>query len=680
MVKRIALVFLLLSPLAALARDSGTTALISEDAYLAEMPTVLTVSRLSQPVDESPAAVTVIDQETIRASGIIDLPDIFRLVPGMYVGANAGYFYTVNPVVSYHGMTDAYSRRMQVQIDGRTVYQPLYGGVQWSDLPLAIGDIERIEVTRGPNAASYGANAFLGIINIITQHSSEAAGNSASLTQGNGRKEAFYRHGDKIGDLNYRVTVGYRKDDGLVTRADNKRTRLLSARGDYRLTNKDELEFQFGYSEGSRGEGNLGEDSLLFLPRDKQVNSHFELMRWQRNLGRDGELSVKAYHAYDQSEDEAYTTNLQTQATALGRSLRPRITILLTNPRQPISVDTQSDRYELEAQHTFSPWSPVRIAWGGSLRLDRTEAPLFLGTSKTQDFRLQQLFGHAEWHVIPRLVLNAGAMVEHNDVTGTDLSPRASANFKLAPDHTLRIGISKATRTPTYLEEKFHWNILLPTTTPGIPILLPKYADQGGLTPERITSREIGYVGSIGALSLDGRWYRDHIEDTMQSHRVTPVIPSGFIPYPNNRVFGFVNKGSAIVRGFEAQAQLRFATQSRIIANYSHIRISGTNLEANFVNSAPINSYSLLAWHNFTPQWNASVGYYHVGETTTTGDGAKVALNRHWDARVAHRFVAGNYHGELSVVAQNLFDNHYNEFSTYNTMSRRAYVNLKLDF
>src|SRR5688572_23080845 len=72
----------------------------SEEAYLGEMPTVLTVSRLAQPVDESPSAVTVIDEETIRASGVVDLTDIFRLVPGMYVGHNAGYFHTVNPTVS----------------------------------------------------------------------------------------------------------------------------------------------------------------------------------------------------------------------------------------------------------------------------------------------------------------------------------------------------------------------------------------------------------------------------------------------------------------------------------------------------------------------------------------------------------------------------------------------------
>jgi iron complex outermembrane receptor protein len=145
----------------------------TEDDYIGDVPRVLTVSRLSQSLVDAPAAVTVIDRETIRASGIVDIPEIFRLVPGFYVGTNAGFVQNTNHVVSYHGMTTAYSGAMQVLINGRSVYSPLYGGVQWSELPLAIADIERIEITRGPNAASYGANSFFGVINIITQNPSD---------------------------------------------------------------------------------------------------------------------------------------------------------------------------------------------------------------------------------------------------------------------------------------------------------------------------------------------------------------------------------------------------------------------------------------------------------------------------------------------------------------------------
>ena len=82
---------------------------LSEDDYIGEVPKVLTVSRLAQSKEDSPSAVAVIDSATIRASGIVDLPEIFRLVPGFYIGKNAGFIYNSNHVVSYHGMASAYA-------------------------------------------------------------------------------------------------------------------------------------------------------------------------------------------------------------------------------------------------------------------------------------------------------------------------------------------------------------------------------------------------------------------------------------------------------------------------------------------------------------------------------------------------------------------------------------------
>ena len=81
--------------------QTGSTTPISEDDYIGEVPRVLTVSRLSQSLANAPSAVTIIDSETIRAAGIVDFPEIFRLVPGFYVGINAGYLHSKNYAVGY---------------------------------------------------------------------------------------------------------------------------------------------------------------------------------------------------------------------------------------------------------------------------------------------------------------------------------------------------------------------------------------------------------------------------------------------------------------------------------------------------------------------------------------------------------------------------------------------------
>ena len=67
----------------ALASPGQVWAGVTETDFLGDLPVVLSVSRLSQPVNEAPAAVTVIDQDMIRASGFRDIPDMLRLVPGM---------------------------------------------------------------------------------------------------------------------------------------------------------------------------------------------------------------------------------------------------------------------------------------------------------------------------------------------------------------------------------------------------------------------------------------------------------------------------------------------------------------------------------------------------------------------------------------------------------------------
>src|SRR5574340_389555 len=149
--------------------DAGAADYPSEQDYFQDLPVVLSASRLSQPISETPNAITVIDRKMIVASGARNIADLFKLVPSMYVAYENGH----TPIVSYRGITDAYARRMQVLVDGRSIYLPIFGQVDWAELPLDIGDIERIEVIRGPSAASHGSNSVQGVINIFTRHASD---------------------------------------------------------------------------------------------------------------------------------------------------------------------------------------------------------------------------------------------------------------------------------------------------------------------------------------------------------------------------------------------------------------------------------------------------------------------------------------------------------------------------
>ena len=133
------------------------------------IPTVISATRLSQSILDTPASMTVIDRAMIRALGARELPDILRLVPGMVVGRESGS----EAFVGYHGTSADGARRMQVLVDGRSIYEAALARIDWIGLPLDVEDIERIEVVRGPNSATYGANSFFAVVNIITRNVQE---------------------------------------------------------------------------------------------------------------------------------------------------------------------------------------------------------------------------------------------------------------------------------------------------------------------------------------------------------------------------------------------------------------------------------------------------------------------------------------------------------------------------
>lgn len=669
---------------------------ITEEDYFADIPRVLTVSRLSQPLSDAPSAVTVIDRETIRASGIVDLPEIFRLVPGMYVGTNAGFIFNTNHVVSYHGLTTAYAGNMQVMINGRSVYTPVFGGVNWSELPLAIADIERIEVTRGPNAASYGANSYFGVINIITQNPSDALNNTIIATHGNGRNEAFYRHAGKANDLSYRITTGYRQDDGLENRNDFKRTRFFNTQADYRLNDKNTLEFEFGIANGERGEGNINEDPVLFVPRQRKLLNHYELIRWQHNISADSDFKLQAYHSFDSSKDKFTTTNLRANAArarvadlvnrgvplaAAQLQAALEVTAFL-NDELSINNDIDTERFDIEMQHNFSPHKDLRVVWGASTRADSVYAPNWLGTKDQQYFHLQRLFGHVEWDAHEKLLMNLGAMVEHNSFTDTDISPRVSVNFRLTPKQTIRLGVSSALRTPNFVEEKFNSRIFVPTVSPLPTGVVYRFSNLGNLNPEKIVSREIAYLGDFGKISIDAKIFNDEISDYIGTEKL-----EGFVyPPGTTRIGGLpttaVNGGDVLVNGFETQAKWKLFNHTNLLLNYAYVDIKANpeDTERNINEASPRHTISALLSHRFNTLWDASLAYYQTSQTAQLGDGNPVDSIKRCDLRVARRFSTGHWNGEVYGVVENLFDSNYQEFADYNTLRRRARINLSLEF
>ena len=662
---------------------------LTEKDYFQELPIVLTASRLSQPLSEAPNAMTVIDRNMISASGFRSIPDLFKLVPGMYVS----YYKGSQAVVSYHGLTDQYSRRMQVMVDGRSVYLSPNNSVDWANLPITIEDIVRIEVIRGPAAASYGANSTQGVINIITRDASEVDGTSVKVTHGtkgiNDESAYFGKRGE---NFDYRMTLGYIADngydnlsappnnipitqykaDGLLNNSyDNNQARVVNYRGNYHPDGKDSFDVQLGFNHDVQEVGFVDKNPHPSAPASTNgnpphnliANSNFMQFVWNHQLENSSELELKYYHI---QEDQQEST-----AVYLGGIFFPG----------PVVQTLAVGRDQIEVQHTLSTSESNRLVYGANYQRNSVNGqsimpPLSLALASSTVIENYQMFANDEWRINPRLLLNIGEMLERDDTGHKNLSPRLALNFHLTPFHTFRTGISVAYRTPALNETNF------PKIQPGALFIPNATVDSPGLVPEKLVSHEIAYIGEFPdwKTSLDLRLFSDQFSN-------------GIIPDTSKKYF--VNGLSAEYRGFEATLKKTWGETSNITVNLAHDFASSNSsifpfLASNaswtrdtLAASIPKNSASLLYSRRLTEDYSFSTSYYYQDflQPFDRGNVDYQPAQHRMDVRIARKFndVAG-MKGEVSLVVQEVFNTDYTEYIASNLFNQRGYITMKMNW
>lgn len=467
-----------------------------------EVPMVLTPARLSQPQSQVPASVTVIDRNLIEASGAREIYQLMQLVPGMVALKVDGNV----PTVSYHGTQARDVRRMLVLIDGRSQYQPGLSRVLWNDFPIAIEDIERIEVTRGPASPAYGANAFQGVINIITRHPRDVAGHTVAVRQGNNSVNDWrVSSGFQGDDRAVRITAFGQHDDGYdgryydsrlevlqdVEMRDAKQVGAFNVRSVFELDAGNSLELLAG---GSRTDlQRLPEDSdfyeyMLYNDRPDEFSEQaFMQAVWTRQVNPTHELKLQAYAQYTGAETRFsgclkfpddrfngvynspdpfaavyFSKFLHDLYEANNRDLDATMDAYLANPAafmptttEPLCAefvnDFREERYDLELQDTFYIDDHTRVVVGANLRQDRGKSDSFL--QGTRDNFSRRLFGNMEIHLADPLYVNFGGYWERDDINGTNFSPRTALIYEFMPSHSLRVVASESLRTIDLYEQ-----------------------------------------------------------------------------------------------------------------------------------------------------------------------------------------------------------------------------------
>lgn len=629
---------------------------LSEADFLAEMPTVLSASRLAQSVMDAPNAITVIDRRQIEASGYRNLADLFRLAPGMYVGHKKGWFHNVT-----HTFADEYARRMQVMVDGRSVYLPSIGGVRWDTLPLAVEDIERIEVVRGPNAASFGANAFTGIINIITRHPDDVAGRMLHVGAGDhGQREAWFRWAGQTERSSHRVTLGDRRDDGMTHQYDDENSRILSYRGEFDLGDYQNLGLQLGSVTGDRGEGS--NNARENQPHQQDVESGFFQMDYRLGLSAGRNLQAKLFFNHLNTEE------------------RNGVSLI---PGSYYRTDLLAQRWHGEVQLDSEHDANLRSAVGAYLRRDSVRSLLFWNSPDKLDVDSHGVFGHLEWRPAATWLLNIGAFWEDYELVGGRFSPRATLHWQPSPQHAFRLGASKAYRNPVMFETNADQRIRLLAADGSLIMQLPPLIhSSGNVLPEIILSRELGYLGQWPDqdITLDVRVFRERVSDYIDL-----VCPTGNDTDCKSSVHPLTyqardwqNQGGSLQQGYEFQVKWNPKPENLLMLNHAYLDIDSNLGETRY---SPMHITGLHWMHRLPWEIDLSLSHYWVSGFKAIGQGP-IPSSQRLDARIARQFRIDSKRATLALSWQNLSGS-YLEFDNNNPVNlfdRRARLDFQIEF
>ena len=682
---------------------SGAMPAYPLDSSFSDMPVVLSHDKLEQIPSRSPVAISSVDRDMIQASGARTIPEALRLIPGIVVGHSVNDFGD-KPllVVAYHGHSDQFSKQMNVLIDGRSIYDPLLGGVNWYNIPIAIDDIERIEVTRGPNAATFGSNSFQAVINIITRHASEDQGHFAKTNIGNHDVfDATYRYGGNKGDLDYRITLATVNDDGQ-DRAEGRNANddvssgLFDYRLDFQIDTKNLLTYQGSYGRTKQqAEQTLRLDTEIKKPQREinDTNAH-QFLRWNSTVNKQQSFVVKYFFNY-LKEDDAYTT-LPIDASAFNPILDPFV--LHTD------ASFTSRRHNLDLTHFINPSDALHFVWGLAGQHDRVDSERYLYPGGHKSRNTYRLFANGVWDINDHNTLDLGVLVEKSDGTKTDVSPRAAYLYHFNNDHTVRVGASQAVRTPFIFEQygqvfdSAELTALGGTVVPPPPPLPDRFENfvtvpENELMTEKITSIELGYYGEFlqNRLSFNTRIFQDMLEELITD----PVLPTAATPDFDGVAFIYSNLHETTVRGIETELDYTITPSTRFFASGALLDIGSdddpyTGKSREYEESAPDKSFSLLAMHDFNEKYSGSASFFYYSDMSWMDANPNLpgvrntGIYRILDLRLARHFKFGNERLSTAVVLKNLLDEYSDYDAIQNTpapvveQNLTAFIELKL--
>ena len=442
-----------------------------------------------QPIAKAPAVASVLTQKDIRKIGARDISDILETVPGLHVSRRAAGY---SPIFVVRGIHSEFNPQVLLLVNGAPLTNLVFGnrGEAWGGMPVE--SISRIEVIRGPGSAIYGADAFAGTINIVTNSPSEKEGLEVGGAAGSFNEKRLWAlystqlfgweslfsmevldtdgHEEKINQdaqslLDGLLGTNVSKAPGRVSlNRENADIRIEFAKGDWIIRAGYQLRRNGGLGAGAN-------QALDDIGKGESDRINFDVSYRNNDFGKNWELETKLSYfdvstnldlvlfppgAFNTLFPGGFPDGVIGKPDVYERHYRFDASGFYTgidghDIRVGVGYHYQ-DQYRIEETKNFmtaiTPAGPLPVALGGLIDVSDI-APY----NREEVREVSYLFIQDEWKLIRDWSLTAGVRYDHYSDFGDTVNPRLALVWDTANNLTTKLLYGRAFRAPSFAEQ-----------------------------------------------------------------------------------------------------------------------------------------------------------------------------------------------------------------------------------
>lgn len=585
---------------------------------------VVSATRSESKLSESPVPISVITAKEIADSGLDNIPDVLARLPEIDV-LHIGRSQTE---VSLRGKNINFNRRLLVLIDGRTEYNDLFGVTLWNAFPISMDDIERIEVVRGPASALFGANAYSGVINIITKQANGDKNQKIRVQMGeNNARYATVTANFKGETSSFKFSANRQSADSHETDVSfpgfNRIPSTVNFRGDDEsLEEMDRFTASVVYHgfEDWNFHVNLGvSDGYLELfqqpglPREKW-DIHGNNLHALLNYNFSDKTSMQ-FNIY-KNEFEYYTGLVPTRAEQEGLTAQDNGFFFPVRD-SALLYHGQVDTFDYSLQFVGKAMED-KVAWvlGGERREVENDGGIVANSKR----EVSSLFGNFTWRLGERWILGMGLRGDRDTITGnggteatsTDYGYNASIQYALNGTDSIRMAARKAFRAPSLFELFSSVDLPVPNQNQQV-----NFRGNQQLEVETIESIDITYTAQFGnSVQATFEIFHEKYGDII-GNPDSGIL--GEVEITDEGLFisttSFLNLAQAESDGLQAGMVWLAMDNMKVYANYRYMDPDGLNSVAGETFFSPQHTFKFGVNWKINNSWTFDMNYQSIGKT-----------------------------------------------------------------